>query len=172
MVVLVEKLEPPNVHHLSAAVGWLELGNQAEARSELARISPPWQDHPDVLAVRWQICAAEKNWEEALVCAEELVRLAPDRVSGYLNRSYAMRRVPQGGLEKAWRCLRPAYDQFPQVPLVAFNLACYAAQLGRLDEAWQWLQRAVAAGGDAESIKAMALTDPDLAPIRDRLEQL
>lgn len=166
------ELEPPNIHYLSAAVGWLELGNHAEARAELSRIVAPWRNHPDVLAVRWQICVAEKNWEEALLCAEELLQQEPDRPSGYLNRAYALRRVPQGSLEKAWACLRPAYDQFPKVSLIAFNLACYAAQMGRLDEAWGWLQKAVQAEGDVEAVKAMALADPDLAPIRDRVEQL
>src|ERR1043166_9428290 len=54
---LMTRLEPPDTHHLSAAVGWLELGNPAEAGEEIARISPAALEHPDVLEVRWQICA-------------------------------------------------------------------------------------------------------------------
>jgi hypothetical protein len=36
----VKKLEPPDTHHVSAAIGWLELGNPAEAGEEIARITP------------------------------------------------------------------------------------------------------------------------------------
>ena len=43
---------------MRAAIGWLELGNHAEAGEEIARIAPEMLEHPDVLEVRWMICAA------------------------------------------------------------------------------------------------------------------
>ena len=49
----MQKLEPPDTHCFSAAIGWLELGNLAEAKAELAQISPAQQEHPDVLEARW-----------------------------------------------------------------------------------------------------------------------
>ena len=33
------QLEPPNTHHLRAAIGWLELGSHVEAGEEIARIA-------------------------------------------------------------------------------------------------------------------------------------
>lgn len=42
-------LEHPDVHHLRAAQGWLELGNHLEADKELERITPQLRAHPDVL---------------------------------------------------------------------------------------------------------------------------
>src|SRR5262249_12022384 len=52
--------------HLAAAEGWLGLGSWAEAQKELEAISPQAQGHPHVLRVRWEVCAADRKWLEAL----------------------------------------------------------------------------------------------------------
>ena len=165
-------LEPPDSHHLSAAIGWLELGNHVEAGEELARISAALLDHPDVLEVRWSVCAAGKSWEPALRAAELLLEKAPDRATGWIHRAYALRRVKGGGLQKAWTALRPAFEKFPQESLIPYNLACYAAQFGQLEQAWEWLHKAMVAAGDVRSIKQQALSDTDLQPLWKRLQEL
>jgi len=165
-------LEPPDSHHASAAIGWLELGNHVEAGEELARIGAPFLDHPDVLEVRWAVCAAGKSWEAALCAAELLLAKAPDRVSAWIHRAYALRRVKMGGLPLAWEALRPAFEKFPKESIVPFNLACYAAQSGRLEEAWEWLHKSMAAAGSVSKIKEMALADSDLQPLWDRIQGL
>lgn len=162
----------PDIHHLSAAVGWLELGNPSEAGEEIARISPGLLEHPDVLEVRWQVCAAGQRWDPALEVAELLMKKAPDRASAWLHRAYALRRAHGGGLEKAWDALFPAAALFPKEAVIPYNLACYAAQLGRLDEAWDWLHKAMEAAEDVQAIKKMAMADKDLDPIRERINQL
>src|SRR5438093_890256 len=95
-------VEPPDSYYLSAAIGWLELGNHHEAGEELARISAPFLEHPDVLEVRWSVCAASGSWEAGLHAAELLIGQAPERVSGWLHLAYALRRTKQGGLQQAW----------------------------------------------------------------------
>ena len=155
------KLEPPDTHALSAALGWLELGNARESLAELDRISPGNQNHPGVLEVRWAGLAKLKQWESALAVARKLVEAAPENVAGWLHQAYALRRASGGGLPQAWDALLPAADKFPRHLLVAFNLACYACQLKRLNEARQWLQTAQALGDPAE-VRQMALADPDL----------
>ena len=165
-------LQLPDSHHLNAAIGWLELGNPLEAGDEIARISEPFLEHPDVLEVRWQICAAGQSWEAGLAVAECLAGKAPERASGWLHRAYALRRVKQGGLRQAWDALRPAHEKFPNVPTIPYNLACYAAQLDRLSEAWEWLHKAMEAAGEVDRIKRMALDDPDLKPLWDRIRDL
>ena|SRR5438105_1393847 len=165
-------LAAPNTHHLSAAIGWLELGNHVEAGEELARISPAFIEHPDVLEVRWAVCAAGNSWEAALRAADLLVAQAPERVTAWIHRAYAQRRVKTGGLPQAWEALRPAFEKFPNDPIIPFNLACYAAQSGRLDEAWEWLHKAMAAAGDVAKIKEMALADADLQPLWERIRTL
>lgn len=166
------KLEPPDTFHLDAAMGWLELSNHTEAGEEIARISSELLDHPDVLEVRWAICAAGASWEAALTVAETLVSIAPDRSSGWVHRAYAMRRVPNAGLQMAWAALRPAFDKFPKEDVIPYNLACYAAQFGWLDVAWDWLQKAIKSGGTVRVIRERALADPDLKPLWKRIRGL
>src|SRR5260370_5700324 len=69
----MSKLQPPDAHYLVAAIGWLELGNHVEAGEEIAKISPAFITHPDVLEVRWAVCASGQSWEAALLVAEILV---------------------------------------------------------------------------------------------------
>ena len=167
----MHKLEPPDTHCFLAAVGWLELGNLAEARAELTQVSAAQQEHPDVLELRWSIAAAEKRWEEALQVAQTLLRRAPKRSSGWLHQAYALRRVPNGSIQKAWEALLPAFDKFPKEPTIPFNLSCYACQLRQLEVARDWLKRAMAVGGK-EKIRRMALRDPDLEPLWEEIPRL
>jgi hypothetical protein len=167
----METIGPPDTHHLLAALGWIELGNAAEAKAELARVSPSLAQHPDVLEMTWTVHATGKNWSEALQAAEQLVVCAGDRPVGWLHRAYALRRVPGGGLQAARDALLPAVDRFPEEPTIPYNLACYACQLQQLDEARLWLHRA-AAVGEKGKIKAMASADSDLEPLWTEIKTL
>src|SRR5438477_8704628 len=139
-------LEPSQVHCLSAAIGWLELGSTAEARAELAHIGPEHQQHPDVLEVRWFLCAEEKRWDEGLEIARALLHAAPERSSGWLHQAYALRRVRDGGLLHAWEALLPAFEKFPRTEIIAYNLSCYACQMGEMEAGRLWLKRACSIG--------------------------
>ena len=165
------RIEPPDMHYLSAAVGWLELGNVVEATAELEQICPANQSHPDVLEVRWALCAKQEDWRGALSAARAIVESAPERASGWLHRAYAVRRVPGGGLQQAWDALLPAFKMFPGETIIPFNLACYACQMSRLDEAREWFQRALAVG-NREKLKQMALADADLEPLWNEIREL
>lgn len=165
-------LEPPDSHHLNSATGWLELGLPAEALHDLDRISSGNRLLPDVLDLRWQVYARMENWELALKSAQELLRVAPERPSGYVHRSYALRRCTEGGLDAAWSALHPAHKMFPKEPIIPYNLACYAAQMGRLDESWDWLHKAMESAGDVNFVKTLAMKDPDLIALKDRIATL
>ena len=167
----VLRLQPPDAHYLLHAVGWIELGNLAEARAELDHINPELQGHPDVLEVRWLICAEAKMWEEGLQIAGALLEKAPERPSGWLHRAYALRRVLGGGLQQAWEALLPAFERFPKVEMIAYNLSCYACQLNQMESARLWLKRALGLG-DREHIKERALQDADLAPLWEEIQAL
>lgn len=152
------------MHYLSAAEGWLELGNIAEANAELARIDVAFQNHPEVLQMRWAICVEEKNWPTALEVARVLMEVAPEASVGWLHRAYAIRRVPEGGLQAAWDVLFPALEKFPESSIIPYNLACYACQMQQMAQARALLRRAVKVGGKAQ-IKQLALDDSDLEPL-------
>ena len=164
-------IEPPDLYYCSATAGWLELGNVAEAEAEFARISKELRRHPDVLELEWALHAAKKNWAAGLETAQNLLHVAPDRALAWLHLAYAWRRVEGGGLLAAWEALLPAATKFPDEATVAFNLACYACQMGKLEEARVWLRRAMRSGG-TEHIRKMALADPDLQPLWDEIKKM
>lgn len=166
----MQKLGAPDLHHLDAAIGWLGLGLPGDALAELHAIAPGLQNHPDVLEVRWELFAREQNWAAALRAAEQLVADAPQRASGWLHRAYAVRRAPGGDVAQAQEVLLPAAEKFSDEPTIFYNLACYACQLGNLDAARGWLERALAVAGKVP-IQAMALADDDLLLLRAEIEK-
>ena len=87
-------LEPPDLHHLRAASGWLLLGSDVEAAEDLKRIDPKLHSHPDVLEVRWQIHAMAQNWDACLSIASAIVEIDPNRPSGWIGRAYSLRQIP------------------------------------------------------------------------------
>jgi len=168
----MQQLEPPDTHYVSAAIGWLELGVPSEAEAELDQVSAVHQAHPDVLEVRWIVLAQLKCWRAALEVARALLRRAPNRSSGWLHQAYSLRRMnDNAGIKLAWDALLPAYDKFPREPTIPYNLSCYACQMEHLEEARNWLRRAIKLG-DKARIKEMALDDPDLQPLWDEIKKL
>ena len=156
---------------MRAALGWLELGNAVEATAELARIAPELQQHPVVLAVRYDVYSAAGNWGAAAEVAGSQVQLTPEDPGAWISLAYATRRKPGGGIPQAREILTRAQSKFPDQGLIPYNLACYECQLGNLSEAWKWLEKAFAIG-DIQQIKKMALADPDLHPLRTRIGKI
>jgi Flp pilus assembly protein TadD len=167
----VQDLEPSDAHRLNAALGWLGLNSPADASAELDALAPGLQSHAAVLEVRWTIRAHEKNWPDALIVAERELTVAPEDASGWLHRAYALRRISDGGLAQAWDALLPAAEKFPGEPVIPYNLACYACQLGQLDIARVWLKRALKIGSKPE-VQKMALADDDLKPLWAEIKEL
>ncbi len=166
MAAEFKPLEPPDAHHLRAAEGWLELGNWREANAELENIAAPLQEHPAVLEVRWGVYGAAKNWDAAVKVARTTTQLLPELPDGWVHWAYALRRL--NGIPEAREILLSVVEKFPKEPIIRYNLACYACQLGDLKEARQWLDKAIALAG-RYNIRAMALADPDLEPLRGDL---
>jgi len=166
----MKPLEPPDSHHLSAAAGWLGLGNTAEAGIELEKIAPSFQSHPGVLAVRLDLHAAAGNWEAAAEVAGTLTRLEPDEPGAWISLAYATRRKKGGGIADARTILIQAGQMFPTEKIIAYNLACYDCQLGDLNGARLWLEKACRLG-DPRKVKQMALQDPDLEPLWSDLRE-
>jgi Flp pilus assembly protein TadD len=162
----VEPLAFADLHRARAAEGWLELGDPVEAARELQELSEPARRHPDVLEICWRLHATRKDWEAALAVARILTRTAPEQVTGWIHQSYCLHELKQ--TEEAWRVLLPQAARFPQDSTIAYNLACYACQMGDLGAARQWLATA-ARQRSRKEIRALGIQDPDLAPLREFL---
>ena len=160
---------PADKFHVDAASGWIGLGNLQSARDELKQISPEIQNHPAVLMVQSELLFAAEDWESLLPLTEKLLGQFPKLDFLWINRSYALHELKR--TQAAFDALRPAAKKFPKRWLIRYNLACYCSQLGELEEAMNWLQKAIALAGKKE-IKAMALDDSDLKPLRKQIREL
>ena len=121
-------------------------------------IDAPLRAPPDVLEVRWLIYQKVENWELCKDIGTALVKLAPERITGWIDRSFALHEMKR--TQEAYDALKPALDVFKKEYLVWYNMACYACVLGNKDEARGLLSKAIELGGDA--VKVQALNDPDL----------
>ena len=164
----LDSLSPPDSHYVNAAWGWLELDNITEAFRELDRLSNPALSHPDVLTLRWELLARNKQWSEALDVAHCLVQTAPDRADSWIKQSFALHELKR--TQEAWDALVSVSEHFPGVSTVPYNLACYACQLGQEPVAITWLKRAMKTGGT--EIRKMALSDSDLKPLWLQIKKL
>ena len=72
--------------------------------------------------------------------------------------------------QEAYETLSTAAGRFPADGIILYDLACICCALGRLNEARAWLGKAIEAGG--KEIKLLALDDPDLEPLRQRIGEL
>ena len=159
----MKPLEAPDTHYLRAAIGWLELGNPQEAGAELDRIPARRRGHPDVVEVRWQISSQAGQWQACVELAELLVRISPSEAAGYLHRSFALHELKR--TQEAFDLLYPVAQRFPEEAVIPYNLACYACQLGHLEQAQDWLKECYDRTDDEAHWQLQARHDPDLTPL-------
>jgi tetratricopeptide (TPR) repeat protein len=165
-VNLMKSLSPAETVSIEAAQEFLKLGKHAEAKAEVEKIGPDGQGHPNVLEVRWEICAQEADWQNALEIAATLCQIVPDNESGWLYQACCLDELKR--TQAAFDILLTAAERFPRIPHIPYNLACLSCKLNRLKDASFWLGKAIELGGRAE-VKLMALDDADLAPLLDQI---
>jgi predicted Zn-dependent protease len=152
--------------HVDAAEGWLMLGNPIEAHEELEQLSGESNQHPAVLSMRWQVYAAARWWEAAYVVSKALCDLAPESPEAWICQANTVRNYK--GVVDAWTLLLSVISKFPEDAIIRYNLACYASQMGLMEEACGWLVQAFEKE-EAVQLKLAALYDPDLQPLWERI---
>ena len=157
-------MDPQLQRRLLAASGFAELSLFQEAVEELEELPASTKQVPAVLVVWLEVYQRWQQWSEAESVALRLLEVDPEEPAWLIALAYAVRR--SRGLPFANEILSRACEKFPNCGTIHFNLACYAAQLGRLDDARQHLGRAIQID---KEFAAMAKTDPDLEAIKDDL---
>jgi quercetin dioxygenase-like cupin family protein len=92
----------------------------------------------------------------------------PDHeVSSWEWRFRAQPHIDAEEWEKAIALMHDGLAAFPGEASLLYNLACFEARLGRLDDAAAHLRQAVDAGAE---VREWAADDDDLDPLRDRAD--
>jgi hypothetical protein len=164
-----EVLPYPDLRALNAAEGWLMLGNPSEAKKEIANISNQFREETSVLLVRWKVHFIAEEWASALKVSRRLCHVAPSRPEGWVCKAYCFSQ--RAKTLQAKRILLRVTKRFPSEPVIFYNLACYACQLGQISEAFEWFLRALRIE-NSRSLLLEALDDPDLTPLRQKLQRL
>jgi Flp pilus assembly protein TadD len=152
---------------LLAATGYLELDMLGDAARELDAVPIEHRESPDVIGIRLSLAMAVKDWPLAAELAQHMVTVQPDEPSWWINLAYSVRRCQS--IELAEEILLQAAIQHPKEVMIHFNLACYASVTGRLAIASERLQQAIALN---PKIRALALEDEDLLPLRESISNL
>ncbi len=155
------QIRSTTLRQLRYAEGYLALGMKHEAAEALDEIEAADRQCLPVLAMRAAVFQQLADWPRAAEAATSLCERVPDDAGHWIQRAYAVRRA--SGLRQAREILLEAMGRHPDEAIIRFNLACYEAQLGRLDAARAHLGEACRL---APECLELAKTDPDLEPLR------
>jgi lipopolysaccharide biosynthesis regulator YciM len=149
---------------LSYAEGYLALGLHDEAAEALDEITGEERDATPVLVMLLGVHNERGDWARAAETGAVLCEREP-RVAGFwIQWAYATRR--HASIEHARTILLRGLGMHPREAIFHFNLACYEAQLGHLDDARSFLETACHL--DA-TFTDLARSDADLEPLHKEL---
>ncbi|MBI3987514.1 MAG: hypothetical protein HY343_11370 [Lentisphaerae bacterium] len=158
---------PVPIRKLFTAIdGYMDLEMWDTAETEWAALPAEYRASPLGLMLGFRLAAGRKRWPEAMEFARRLHNHAPDTEDAWIRLAYATRRAVN--IESARTILLDAQTRFPQASIIWYNLACYECQLGRLDQAEDYLAKACAL--DRKCLE-LALTDEDLSPLWTKLKK-
>ena len=145
--------------HFERAQGWWLLENYPAAARALRLIPASFRRQSEVEQFRAQLYLSTGRWRQAEPILRRLRKQFPDDPQYCVSLAFAVRRAKTIGAAEA--ILLEARGRFPAEAIIWFNLACYAAQQGRLTDACDWLREAVKR---ESGVRELAKTDSDLEP--------
>ena len=108
----------------------------------------------------WPVLREGNVWKRILPIAETLITLLPKTANFLLLRSQALHEL--GRTEEAYEALFSVVESFKTNQQVHYDLARYAAHLGRLEIARSHFEAAFELSNDAEKLKLLTKDDPAL----------
>lgn len=141
-------------------MGYCELEMFDDALLELSSLPPSIQSKPEILHARLQIQMRGRYWNDALSTALELCHAEPDSGVAFLHAAFCLHEMGRTGDARITLLKGPKALQGD--PTFHYNLACYDAVLGNLDDARSHLDVCIRIDSKFASI---AKHDPDLAPL-------
>lgn len=142
---------------LLAAQGYIELEMPEEAAAELDRLTAEDQDREEVLQLRLFILMRGRGWEPGAAVCARLRELFPEASTGYIHGAFCLHEL--GRTAEAKNLLLGGPPSLAQEATYFYNLGCYDAVLGNLDEAAAALRTSFEMD---KKFREIAKYDPDL----------
>ena len=148
-----------DIRHLDAADTWLERGDYLNCFHEPERIDYNNREDQRVLALRWKLYNKSGQHVPAANLALGIQRRFPDEPAGYVWRSISLTKL--GATQEAYDCLAAVAGKFDGLGVVPDTLAVLAAQLQRMELAYDWLGKAYATP-EGDEFKLLSLEEKEL----------
>lgn len=149
-----------------AAQGYIELEMPDEALRELDALAPEAQEREDTLQMKLFVFMRTKRWDEALQVCGRLRRLFPECATGYIHGAFCLHEM--GRTLEAKQLLLTGPTSLLREPTYHYNLGCYDAVLGNLEEAIRHLEASFEMD---RKFREIAKHDPDLKPVQGMLSK-
>jgi predicted Zn-dependent protease len=140
--------------------GYLHLGMFNEANDELENLPTELKTHPAVLSARLNLLMKMKRWEDGAILASSLTTLWPDVCEFHVRTAFCLHEMKRTA--EARQALLDGPKALRSQAVFYYNLACYDAQLGNLEESRRHLATCFKLD---KGYRAESLHDPDLEPL-------
>lgn len=150
---------------LLAAQGYLELDMASSALRELDSVADADQGHEDVLQMRLLVHMKSRQWEDALHVCARLREDHPESTSGFIHSAFCLHEL--GRTREAKEMLMEGPASLLKEATYYYNLGCYDAILGNLDEAVRHLEASFQMD---KKFREIAKYDPDLKSVQELLK--
>jgi len=149
---------------LLAAEGYSQLGMTDEALEELDQL-PVHDDLDLVIArVRLPILMRANRWEPAIETAQLLCERDPKEPDHWIHRAFCLHELDR--TREARESLKDGPATLLEKAIYHYNLGCYDAVLGDIEEAQAHLRKAFELDS---KFREYARTDPDLVSLKGLL---
>jgi len=146
------------------AEGYSELGMLDDAIAQLDQLDAVHQDRLEILRLRVDILLRKQDWKDALQLSLRFCAMNPNQPYGYVHAAFCLHEL--GRTSEAKQTLLDGPAVLLDEPVYYYNLACYDAVLGNLEQAKVYLRASFRLD---KSFQQLAKKDPDLKQIRDDL---
>jgi len=151
---------------LLAAQGYLELGMPEDTLRELDSL--PWEEQgsEEVLQLRLFVFMKGQQWDAALEVCHRMREECPDCGTGFIHSAFCLHEL--GRTQEAKEMLLGGPAALLREATYHYNLGCYDAVLGNVEEATRHLEASFQMD---KKFREIAKCDPDLKAVQKFLEE-
>ncbi len=135
-----------------------------EALAELGQLPSADRDREEILQLQLFIFMQGRLWSQAIAVCDRLRELFPESTPGYIHGAFCLHE--EGRTEEAKALLLSGPSTLGKEATFFYNLGCYDAVLGNIEEATSALHTSFEMD---KKFREIAKHDPDLKSVTDLL---